>query len=1604
MEPRVEQELAHILLVELLAHQFAYPVRWIETQDAILGDLRTERIVEVGPTNILTNMMKRSWNQKYVELDDAQGTRRRILGPESDLPEIYYQAPVEEEDDEPGPMDALTAAAETLSKPAQQDDSPSGTPQDESVLTTPATLDKLEDAPLSTAQIVLAIVAMKLKKTAAEIDEAKSINQLVSGRSTLTNEIVGDLHAEFGTNLPDRAEELPIAGLCETLRKTNTGTLGKKTSALIANFVSSKLPGSFGQSKLREYLLDCWGLQSLRQDAVMLLATTNQPSSRIPSEDEAKKFVHKLASDYFSEQGLPLPTRGASSTGGQMLKVDAKALEALSEKSNALLRDISEAMSRHLPTSDLTSSAIKTGIDEAVQDELDLWRSEHGDDYADGIKPRFDLKKERYYDSFWNWCSRDIALLFELGRQPSPQNAELVEEISASIINRACERSINQIQYLCCKTQGEKTDLGRIMRLCLQASISAKNRDPVFIAKTHDLAPVTTVDKEGNLHYSEVLRTTPFKARKSSIPQFSYPVGTYDHNVLAMSERLSGAFAEDLDTARHSGFTFRGRNFLLTGAGRNSIGLSLLKYLLQGGGRVTVTTSTFSTEAVQMYQEVYARHGAKGSALRVLPFNQGSQKDVQGLSKSLVDDWDPDFIIPFAAVSENGRDLEELDSKSEIAHRLMLVNLLRLLGLVAKNKRARGILTRPATVVLPLSPNHGLMGNDGLYAESKRGLETLLSKWKSENWRDYLSMLGVVIGWTRGTGLMDDNDIVAQGVEAMGVRTFSKDQMAAFIASLLGGRTNVASQSIPVVVDLSGGMGKVVDLKEKLTNIRRDLRAEADIQRAIRDEEAREAAVTGRGSAVKPPTMLAKKANIRVQLPALPDWNRDLAPLSESLEGMVDLSRVVVITGFAELGPHGNSRTRWEIEADGVFSLEGCIEMAWMMGLIRHDKDAVKDDHPWTGWVDAATKAPVEESEIFPRYMGFILEHTGIRKIEPEICDNNYDPEHKATVQEVELTHDLPPFEASSEVAQYFLLQHGSKASIKKAESGLFTVQLKAGAKVLVPRASHFNRTVAGQIPTGWSAKRYGIEDEIIEQVDPVTLFTLVCTVEALLSSGITDPYELYQHIHVSEVGNCVGSSMGGLSSLRKMHRDRFLDKPVQGDVLQETFVNTTGAWVNMLLMSSAGPIKTPVGACATSLESLDTGYDLIVAGKAKVCIVGGVEDFVEDVSYEFGSMKATCDTDAEFAAGRSPTEMSRPTASSRSGFVESQGCGIQVITTAELALEMGLPIFGVVALTTMAADKAGRSVPAPGRGVLTNARESAGERKYVTPSPLMDMGYRRRLLNMRLQQINFNFQINLDLMEHEIHYLKEMGTKGFDEEAYRRDNIAAFEEDAKKQEADLRFSLGNKFWKNEKQISPIRGSLATWGLGIDDLGVASMHGTSTVKNDLNESSVLQEQMSFLGREKGNLLPCVCQKALTGHSKGAAGAWMINGALQMMDAGVVPGNRNADNVDAGLRQYKLLHFPNVTLRPEEIRACSVTSFGFGQKGAQAILVHPKFLFATTSQQAYEAYAAKRDERWRKACRFLNDGMLYERLVRTKSLPPYEPSSESEALLDPGVRF
>jgi fatty acid synthase len=211
---------------------------------------------------------------------------------------------------------------------------------------------------------------------------------------------------------------------------------------------------------------------------------------------------------------------------------------------------------------------------------------------------------------------------------------------------------------------------------------------------------------------------------------------------------------------------------------------------------------------------------------------------------------------------------------------------------------------------------------------------------------------------------------------------------------------------------------------------------------------------------------------------------------------------------------------------------------------------------------------------------------------------------------------------------------------------------------------------------------------------------------------------------------------------------------------------------------------------------------------------------------------------------------------------------------------------------------------------------------------------------------------------------------------------------------------------------SPLARALARLGLGADDIAVVSKHDTSTERNDLNEADLHERIQSALGRTPGNPLLVVSQKTVTGHAKGGAAAWQVDGMLRMMQTGVVPGNRNLECADPLLRDGAFLTFGDRPLRlAEPLRAGLVTSLGFGHVSALLALAHPDTFLAAVPPQEREDYL-------RRARRRRAEGVqqrLRTRLGRPAAVrrrdrrfgaddPVSAREAEAALLTDPSVRL
>ena len=160
---------------------------------------------------------------------------------------------------------------------------------------------------------------------------------------------------------------------------------------------------------------------------------------------------------------------------------------------------------------------------------------------------------------------------------------------------------------------------------------------------------------------------------------------------------------------------------------------------------------------------------------------------------------------------------------------------------------------------------------------------------------------------------MGPTNIVAHELESHGVRTFSAKEMAFNILGLMHPLLFSITQVEPIWADLNGGMDRLPDFADITTRIRSKLNKQVDLRRAIaRDNSADFKIINGVAAERLFQTVnVLPRANF--DFPSL-EATSSLQDLS-NLQGLIDLDQVVVITGFAEVGPWGSSRTRWEKEA-----------------------------------------------------------------------------------------------------------------------------------------------------------------------------------------------------------------------------------------------------------------------------------------------------------------------------------------------------------------------------------------------------------------------------------------------------------------------------------------------------------------------------------------------------------------------------------------------------------------------------------------------------------------------------------------------------------------
>jgi 3-oxoacyl-[acyl-carrier-protein] synthase II len=176
-----------------------------------------------------------------------------------------------------------------------------------------------------------------------------------------------------------------------------------------------------------------------------------------------------------------------------------------------------------------------------------------------------------------------------------------------------------------------------------------------------------------------------------------------------------------------------------------------------------------------------------------------------------------------------------------------------------------------------------------------------------------------------------------------------------------------------------------------------------------------------------------------------------------------------------------------------------------------------------------------------------------------------------------------------------------------------------------------------------------------------MSLFAVQAAEEALADAGIQR-----EDLSSGRIGCIIGSTMGGAESLNETFEIMLPERDLSQLTAMKFFqcVSHTAAMNVAQYLGITGYVMATSAACASSLQAVGTGYDLIRMGKQDVVLCGGSEELHPTVTAAFDILLAT-----STGFNDDPQRTPRPFDSRRDGLVCGEGCGIVALEEYERAV-----------------------------------------------------------------------------------------------------------------------------------------------------------------------------------------------------------------------------------------------------------------------------------------------------------------------------------------------
>lgn len=186
-----------------------------------------------------------------------------------------------------------------------------------------------------------------------------------------------------------------------------------------------------------------------------------------------------------------------------------------------------------------------------------------------------------------------------------------------------------------------------------------------------------------------------------------------------------------------------------------------------------------------------------------------------------------------------------------------------------------------------------------------------------------------------------------------------------------------------------------------------------------------------------------------------------------------------------------------------------------------------------------------------------------------------------------------------------------------------------------------------------------------------ISIFAVQAAQEALADADLDR-----EMLPLGRMGCIFGSTMGGAESLSETFEIMLPEKDLTRLTSMKFFqcVSHTAAMNIAQYFGLTGYVMATSAACASSLQALGTGYDLIRLGKQDIVLCGGAEEVHPTVTGSFDILFAT-----SLKYNDEPQRTPRPFDSERDGLVCGEGSGAIVLEELEHALGRKAKIYAEV-------------------------------------------------------------------------------------------------------------------------------------------------------------------------------------------------------------------------------------------------------------------------------------------------------------------------------------